>query len=304
MTSPSHLESRVRRGIAAAQVGLLTNAVLSLVKLLAGILGNSYALVADAVESGADVFSSIVVWRGLRIATREADEDYPFGYAKAESLAAAVVALMLLGAAAGIAIQACREIIAPHHAPAPFTLVVLIGVVMVKEILFRRVFAVAEEIESRAIQSDAWHHRSDAITSAAAAVGIGIALWGGPGWEGADDWAALFASAVIAWNGVTMLRPAIADLMDRAADREVIEKIDLAARSVAGVETTEKLLVRRAGMGCFVGIHVQADPNLSLHEAHILGGKVKSAILLAVPTVLGVLVHMEPYEPYEPYEME
>ncbi len=299
MTSPSHLESRVRRGIAAAQVGLLTNAVLSLVKLLAGIIGNSYALVADAVESGADVFSSIVVWRGLRIATREADEDYPFGYAKAESLAAAVVALMLLGAAAGIAIQACREIIAPHHAPAPFTLVVLIGVVMVKEILFRRVFAVAEEIESRAIQSDAWHHRSDAITSAAAAVGIGIALWGGPGWEGADDWAALFASAVIAWNGVTMLRPAIADLMDRAADREVIEKIDLAARSVAGVETTEKLLVRRAGMGCFVGIHVQADPNLSLHEAHILGGKVKSAILLAVPTVLGVLVHMEPYEPYE-----
>lgn len=297
MTSPSHLESRVRRGIAAAQVGLLTNAVLSLVKLLAGILGNSYALVADAVESGADVFSSIVVWRGLRIATREADEDYPFGYAKAESLAAAVVALMLLGAAAGIAIQACREIIAPHHAPAPFTLVVLIGVVMVKEILFRRVFAVAEEIESRAIQSDAWHHRSDAITSAAAAVGIGIALWGGPGWEGADDWAALFASAVIAWNGVTMLRPAIADLMDRAADREVIEKIDLAARSVAGVETTEKLLVRRAGMGCFVGIHVQADPNLSLHEAHILGGKVKSAILLAVPTVLGVLVHMEPFEP-------
>lgn len=291
------LEDRAQRAIRAAQAGLLTNAVLSLVKLIAGIAGNSYALVADAIESGADVFSSIIVWRGLRIATRRADDEFPFGYAKAETLSAAVVALMLLGAAVGIAIQACREIITPHHAPAPFTLAVLVGVVLVKETLFRRVFAVAEEVESRAVQSDAWHHRSDAITSAAAAVGIGVAVWGGPGWESADDWAALLASLVIAWNGIGLLRPAIGDLMDRAADREVVVRIEAAALAVDDVKAVEKLLARRAGMGYFVGIHVQADPELSLHEAHIIGGKVKTAILKAVPTVLGVLVHMEPYEP-------
>lgn len=295
----SHLESRARRGIRAAQAGLLANAVLSLVKLLAGILGNSYALVADAIESGADVFSSIVVWRGLRIASRQADEEFPYGYAKAETLSAAVVSLMLLGAAAGIAIQAVREILTPHHTPAPFTLIVLLGVVLVKEILFRRVFAVAEEVASRAVENDAWHHRSDAITSAAAAVGIAIALWGGRGWESADDWAALLAAGVIAWNGLAMLRPAIGDLMDRGAERDVVAAIETAACSVAGVAAVEKVLARRAGMVYFVGIHVQADPELSLHAAHILGGKVKSAILAAQPAVLDVLVHMEPYEPEE-----
>jgi cation diffusion facilitator family transporter len=293
---PGHLEHRAQRGIRAAQAGLLANAALSLVKLIAGILGNSYALIADAIESGADVFSSIVVWRGLRIATREADEEFPFGYVKAEPLSAAVVALMLLGAAVGIAIQAAREIVTPHHAPAPFTLAVLVVVVLVKEILFRRVFAVAEEVESQAVRGDAWHHRSDAITSAAAAIGIGVALWGGDGWASADDWAALFAAGVIAWNGLAILRPAILDLMDRAADAEVVAAIEKAALGVAGVLAVEKLLARRAGLGYFVGIHVQADPALSLHEAHIIGGKVKSAISAAVPAVLDVLVHMEPYE--------
>lgn len=293
---PATLASRARRGIRAAQAGLLANAALSLVKLIAGILGNSYALIADAIESGADVFSSIVVWRGLRIASREADEEFPFGYVKAEPLSAAVVALMLLGAAVGIAIQAAREIVTPHHAPAPFTLAVLVAVVLVKEILFRRVFAVAEEVESQAVRGDAWHHRSDAITSAAAAVGIGIALWGGDEWASADDWAALLASVVIAWNGVAILRPAILDLMDRAADAEVVTAIEKAALGVAGVLAVEKLLARRAGLGYFVGIHVQADPALSLHDAHIIGGKVKSAIRAAQPAVLDVLVHMEPYE--------
>lgn len=296
-TGRANLEARARQGIRAAQAGLLANAVLSLVKLLAGILGNSYALIADAVESGADVFSSIVVWRGLRIASREADDQFPYGYAKAESLSAAVVALMLLGASVGIAIQAAREIVTPHHAPAPFTLVVLILVVLFKEILFRRVFRVAEEIDSQAIESDAWHHRSDAITSAAAAIGIGIALWGGPGWESADDWAALLAAGVIAVNGYLILRPAIGDLMDRAADREVVERIEKAALAVPDVQAVEKLLARRAGMGYFVGIHVQADPQLSLHDAHIVAGKVKTAIRAAEPAVLDALVHMEPYEP-------
>jgi cation diffusion facilitator family transporter len=290
------IRERAERGARAARSGLLVNSGLALIKLLAGVLGNSYALVADAVESLADVFSSFIVWSGLRISIRSADEQYPFGYGKAEALAAVVVGLMLLGAAGGISIEAVREIRMPHHSPAPFTLVVLLAVIAVKEILFRRVFKVGAEVESTAVKGDAWHHRSDALTSAAAAIGIGVALAGGPQWASADDWAALAAAAVILFNGVRILRPAVGDLMDRSPESEVVERIAAAAVSVAGVAATEKLKVRRAGLGLFVDIHVQADPAMSLHDAHVLSGKVKGAIQAAVPTVLGVLVHMEPFE--------
>jgi cation diffusion facilitator family transporter len=280
----------------AALLGLLVNISLVIGKLLAGIAGHSYALIADAIESSTDIFSSLVVWGGLRVATRPADDDYPYGYGRAESLAAAVVSFMLLGAALGIAVAAVGEIITPHHMPAPFTLAVIVIVVSIKELLFRRVIRVGVEIGSTAVKADAWHHRSDAITSAAAFVGISIALWGGPGWESADDWASLVAAVVIAWNGLRLLRPAIQDLMDRMPEKPVIDQIESAARSVAGVRAIEKLRVRRLGAEYLVDLHVQADPALSLRDAHILSGKVKGGIRAAVPRVVSVLIHMEPYE--------
>lgn len=286
----------MNHGIRLVRTGLLVNGSLALIKLLAGILGHSYALVADAVESTADIFSSLVVWSGLRIASRDADERYPFGYGKAESVSSAIVGLMLVGAALGIAIEAVREILTPHHAPAPFTLMVLVVVVAIKETLFRKVFRRAEEMGSQVIAADAWHHRSDAITSAAAFVGIGIALIGGPGWEPADDWAALLAAGIILSNGVRIIRPALADLMDQSPAETVFRDIESAARGVEGVLATEKLRVRRSGPRYLLELHVQADPGLSLHEAHILSGKVKSAIRAAVPRVDTVLVHMEPFE--------
>ncbi|MFL5575338.1 MAG: cation diffusion facilitator family transporter [Gemmatimonadaceae bacterium] len=287
------------RGIRSAQTGVLVNTALAVTKLVAGLVGNTYALVADAVESTADIFSSLVVWGGLRVASRDPNEEYPFGYGKAESLAAAVVALMLLGAAAGIAVEASREIRTPHHTPAPWTLAVLVAVMLIKFVLSRRVRAVGSEIGSTAVKADAWHHMSDAITSAAAFVGISIALWGGPGWESADDWAALLASAVIAFNGVAMIRPALYDLMDRMPGAEVVEPVRWAAERVPGVMAVEKLSVRKAGMVHHVDIHVQADPRMPLDEAHRLSGMVKSSIRAAVPQVRGVLVHMEPFEDRE-----
>lgn len=295
MTEPVH------RGIRSAQFGMLVNAGLAAIKLVAGIVGNTYALVADAVESTADILSSLIVWAGLAIAARPADEDHPFGHGKAETLAAAVVALMLLAAAAGIAIQATREIRTPHLTPAPWTLAVLAAVVLVKYVLSRRVHAVGADIGSTAVTTDAWHHMSDAVTSAAAFVGIAIAVvahrvTGHPGWASADDWAALLASAVIAYNGLSMLRPALHDLMDRTPGEDVVGPVRRAAEGVPGVLATEQLAVRRTGMVYLVTIHVQADPSLSLHDAHILSGKVKGAIRAAVPRVQSVLVHMEPFE--------
>jgi cation diffusion facilitator family transporter len=284
------------RGIRSAQAGLLVNACLAVIKIITGVLGNSYALVADGIESTADIISSTIVWRGLRIAARDPDSDYPFGYGKAETLAAATVALMLIGAAIAISIEAVREIVTPHHTPAPFTLAVLVVVVLVKEVLFRKVYAVGTEVGSDAVRADAWHHRSDAITSGAAFIGISVAIGGGEGWESADDWAALVAAAVIAWNGKRLLRPAVAGLMDRSAEPEIRARILDIASAVDDVRAVEKVIVRRAGTDYFADLHVHADPAMSLRDAHVVSGKVKSAIRTRLPNVRGVLVHMEPSE--------
>lgn len=289
------MKNATRRSIRWAQAGLLTNAVLVVVKFVAGIVGHANALVADAVESSADIFSSLIVWMGLSVAARPADENHPYGHGKAESIAAAVVSLMLLGAAAGIATIAIREIRSPQHLPAPFTLFVAAGVIVIKEILYRRVSRVGKEVGSTAVTADAWHHRSDAISSLAAFIGISIALIGGRGWEAADDWAALVAAVVVAINGVRTLRPAIAGLMDEAPDRTLKERALDAASSVAGVRSVENLNVRSYGLGFYVDLHVKADATISLEAAHEIAAKVKYAILEAVPSVVSVLVHMEPH---------
>jgi cation diffusion facilitator family transporter len=289
-------EPRVRRGIRSAQVGLLTNAALAVVKIVAGIAGHSQALIADGIESSADVFSSLVVWSGLRISARSADDDYPFGYGKAEPLAALGVGLLLLVAAIAIAVESVHQIVTPHRAPRAFTLAVLVAVVLIKEVLFRRIARIGVDVGSTAVQADAWHHRSDAITSAAAFIGISVALIGGPGWESADDWAALLASVIIVYNAIGVIRPATHDLMDRMPGEELRSRVAAAATLVPGVCAIEKLKVRKAGMGYYVDLHVQADPAMPLHAAHVLSGMVKSAIRQAVPEVAGALIHMEPYE--------
>jgi cation diffusion facilitator family transporter len=289
------VNSGASRSIRWAQAGLLVNALLVLVKLIAGIVGHANALVADAIESSADIFSSLIVWMGLSIATRPADEDHPYGHGKAEFLSAAIVSLMLIGAAIGISIMAIREIVTPHHLPAPFTLFVAAGVIVLKEAMYRRVSRVGAEVGSTVIAADAWHHRADAISSLAAFIGISIALIGGTGWEAADDWAALAAAVVVSVNGVRTLRPAIAGLMDEAPDRAVKEKALQAALRVPGVRHVENLKVRGSGLGFFVDLHVQADPTMSLEEAHEIAATVKYTIREEIPSVVSVLVHMEPY---------
>jgi cation diffusion facilitator family transporter len=202
---------------------------------------------------------------------------------------------MLLGAAVGISILAIREIMTPHHLPAPFTLFVAAGVIIVKEILYRRVSRVGKEVGSTVVAADAWHHRADAISSLAAFIGISIALIGGHGWEAADDWAALVAAVVVAINGVRTLRPAISGLMDEAPDRSVKERAIRAASEIDGVRTVENLNVRASGLGFYIDLHVKADAAISLEAAHEIAAKVKYAILEEIPSVVGVLVHMEPY---------
>ena len=281
--------------VRAAQLGMLVNVALTAAKLVGGLVGHSYALIADAAESAFDLFGSLAVWTGVRIADRDATQEYPFGFGKAEALAGASVAMLLLIASVGIAVASVHEILTPHHAPAPWTLGVLAIVIVIKYYMTRRVQRIARSVGSTALAADAQHHRSDALTSIAAFVGISVALAGGAGWESADDWAALVAAGIIAWNGIALMRTAAADLMDRVAAPDVVTAIRTAATSVNDVRAVEKLAVRRAGRGYWVDIHVEADPAMSLEDAHIVSGKVKGAIRATTPQVLGVLVHMEPH---------
>jgi len=263
-------------------------------KLLAGIFGHSHALVADAVESLSDIFSSIIVWRALVVAEAPADEDHPYGHGKAEPLAAAVVSTLLMFAAGWIVITAVREVAHPHSAPAPFTLLVLLVAVVVKEFLFRFVLREAISVESSAVQTDAWHHRSDAITSLAAAVGISVALIGGKGYESADDVAAIVAAAIIAWNGWSLLRPALNELMDSAPAPEVIEGIRRIAVTIPGVDRVEKCMVRKMGYYFYVDMHVEVDPGMTVQSAHLISHEVKDKVREKFSRVRDVLVHIEP----------
>ena len=302
MTSPRDDADPVGRGVRAARLGLAANVVLVAIKISVGVVGHAYALVADGIESSADVLSSSVVWAGLRIADRPADDNHPFGHGKAESIAAAVVSLLLLAASVWIAGAAVHGIVTPHRLPAPYTLVVAAIVIIVKEALYRRVRRVADLVGSTSVRADAWHHRSDAISSAAAFLGISVALLGnryigGPHWESADDWAALVAAGIVAINGVRTLEAAVADLMDAAPEAALLERVTRAAADVPGVELIEKLKIRRSGLGYYVELHAQADPDMSLHDAHELSGKIKGAIRAVAPHARGVLVHMEPFHP-------
>jgi cation diffusion facilitator family transporter len=276
-----------------ALFGMIVNSIFAVAKIVGGLLGHAYVLIADGIESALDVGGSFVIWSGLKVAARPPDASHPYGHGKAEPIAAVIVAVGVLVAAVGLAIQSVREIFLPHHAPAPYTLVILIVVIVIKETLFRYVNRIGREVESTAVQTDAWHHRSDALTSAAAFVGISAALIGGERWQSADDWAALFACAVIAANGVRLLRPALYEIMD-TAPRKIIKSICSVASSVPGVIEVEKCRARKMGLDFYVDLHVGVNGKISVHEGHEIAHRVKNAIQKSDSRVADVLVHIEP----------
>lgn len=287
-----------------ATYSLLFNLILAIVKGVAGVLGNSLALVADAVESSLDVFGGLVLWGGLRIAAIPPDEDHPYGHGKAESLAAMVIAGGLLVAAVLIAFSSVRAMLVPHEPPAAYTLLVLVGVVVMKEGVFRYLSRKGGELHSSALQADAWHHRSDAITSVAAFVGISIALLGGDPWRTADEWAALLACGIIAWNGVRLMGPAINEIMDAAPDPAIEARVRAIALAQDNVTSLDTCLVRKMGLCFFVDIHVGVEDSLTVQEGHLIGHHVKDAICAAMPVVHDVLVHIEPASRHKVTEEE
>lgn len=276
-------------------LGIVVSVVLIFVKGIAGYLGHSYALIADATESGADILSSGLLWLGLRIALKEPDEEHPYGHGKAEPLAAIAVALFLVAAAIWIGYHSISFIDTPHALPEGFTLWVLLIVIAIKETLFKYVYNIGKKINSQAVKADAHHHRSDAITSVAAFIGISIALIGGKGYEGADDWAALIASGLILYNAFNIIRPALAEIMDAAPSNEIVEKVRELANSITLVKGVEKCYVRKMGFDYYVDIHIEVDGHLTVTDGHAIAHEVKNAILKSDLRVTDVLIHVEPY---------
>ena len=275
--------------------GIALNAALAVIKLAGGVFGHTYALIADAAESMLDILSSLLVWGGFRVAARPPDANHPYGHGKAEPLAGLAVATFVFLMAGWVAKEAIHEIVTPHQAPAWWTLLVLAGVIVTKTWFSRRMGVAGQRSGSTTLGIEAMHHWSDAMTSTAAFVGISIALWGGKGWETADDWAALFASVIIAFNGVAMFTKALGDVMDAAVPEKLESEIRSLALAVPGVHALDKVRVRKSGLSHLVDIQVRVDGNLSVRAGHDIAHAVKDALLASVAHgITDVSVHIEP----------
>jgi cation diffusion facilitator family transporter len=294
VSSKQRSQSISQTGARFALFGLIANVLLATAKIFAGAIGHAYVLIADGIESALDAGGSIVIWGGLTVAARPPDQTHPYGHGKAEPIAAIIVSVGVLAAAVGLAIQSVREIFLPHHAPAPWTLAVLIVTVAIKESLYRYTIRFGRKVESTAVKTDAWHHRMDAMTSIAAFIGISLALIGGKRWQSADDWAALVACALIAANGIRIARPAFYEIMDTAPGGKIVRSIRAVASSVPGVMEVEKCHARKMGLDYYVDLHVGVDGNISVHQGHQIAHRVKTAIKQSDSRVADVLVHVEP----------
>lgn len=282
------------KAIKATYLSILGNFFLALAKGFTGYFGNSYALIADAIESTTDVLSSALVLFGIKYSTKPADSNHPYGHGRAETLVTFAVVGFLVISATIIAYESIENIRTPHKTPEKFTLIVLAIIVIIKEVFYRIVSKKGTETNSSSLKADAWHHRSDALTSLMAFIGISIAIFMGPGYETADDWAALFASFFIVYNAYLIFRPALGEILDEHLYDDMIDDIRKVATTVEGVVDTEKCFVRKTGMTYLVDLHLTVDGNITVSEGHEIAHRLKDAIMEAIPEIADVLIHTEP----------
>ncbi len=284
-------DKRARHTIILSLIG---NVVLVFVKLITGIIGNSFALIADSIESAGDVFSSFIIYLGLRFSAKPSDKDHPFGHGKVEPIISFLVVLFLIISAGFIAFNAIQNLKSPQQMPKTYTLIVLAGIIIYKEAFFQFVRKKSKETSSTSLKADAWHHRSDAITSLAAFIGISLALLLGSGYEQLDDWAALVASIIIVVNAYFVFRPALGELLDEQKYDDLIDEIREVADDVDGVIDTEKCFIRKFGMRYVVDIHVRVSSELTVTEGHSIGHLVQSTLQDNFQQIEHVFTHVEP----------
>jgi cation diffusion facilitator family transporter len=280
--------------VKATYFSIIGNICLALVKGLAGFFGNSYALIADAIESTTDIFASLLVLFGIKYSNKPADENHPYGHGRAEPLITFIVVGFLITSATIIAYESIIHIGTPHELPKPWTLIVLGTIIIWKEYSFRLVMKRSTESNSSSLKADAWHHRSDAISSGIAFVGISLTFIFGKGFEKADDWAALIASVFIVYNAFLIFRPALGEIMDEHIHHDLIDEIRLHSLEVSGVIDTEKCWVRKTGMRYIVDLHVEVAGDISVFEGHEISHRLKDHLMEKIPTIADVLIHIEP----------
>jgi cation diffusion facilitator family transporter len=282
--------------IKATYFSIIGNTCLALIKGMAGFFGNSYALIADAIESTTDIFASFLVLFGIKYSNRPADKNHPYGHGRAEPLITFIVVGFLITSATIIAYESISNIQTAHDLPKPWTLLVLGAIIIWKEYSFRLVMRRSLETNSSSLKADAWHHRSDAITSVAAFIGISVALLLGKGYESADDWAALFASGFILFNAYLIFRPALGEIMDEHVYDGLIENIREVSHQVEGIIDTEKCFIRKAGMKYHVDLHAIVNATITVKEGHDLAHKLKDKLHKELPELGHVLIHVEPHK--------
>ena len=283
-----------QKAIKATYFSIIGNACLAIIKGLGGFFGNSYALIADAIESTADILASFLVLFGLKYTNRPADKNHPYGHGRAEPLITFIIVGFLITSATVIAYESFHNIFIPHALPKFWTLFILAPIIIWKEISFQLVMKTAKVTNSSSLKADAWHHRSDAITSITAFIGISIALYFGPGYESADDWAALFASAFILYNCYHIFRPALGEIMDEHLYDDLIDEIRTVSKTVHGVIDTEKCFIRKSGMKYHVDLHAIVDGNINVREGHDIAHLLKDTLREKIPNLGHVLIHVEP----------
>lgn len=288
------MNANEQKAVKTTYFSIAGNIVLALVKGLTGYFGNSYALIADAIESTSDIFSSLLVLFGIKYSTKPADKNHPYGHGRAEPLVTFLVVGILVASAIVIIYESIKNIRTPHQLPKPYTLIVLGIIILIKEIFYRFVTRRSKATHSTSLKADAWHHRSDAITSFAAFIGISIALIFGNGYETADDWAALIAAGIILYNAYLIFRPALGEIMDEHLYDDLIEEIRAIARQVDGVVDTEKCLVRKAGMQYHVDLHMTVKGDITVTKGHEIAHHLKDTLQRKLPQVAEVLIHVEP----------
>lgn len=278
-----------------AVFGLLINLLLGVVKLIGGILGSSFALISDAVNSLGDVFMSLVVVYALKVAQRPPDEEHPYGHTRAEAIAGSNVALLVIVSALLVGWEAIERINIQHNLPPVWTLWIAGANVLIKEGLYRWSIRIGKRTRSSVVIASAWDHRSDAFCSLAVLIGLSIVRWGGQSWIGADEVAALIVVGAIIWSASQLFRSSASELMDVQAHDELVTQIRQAAEAVPEVREIETLWVRKSGLEYFADIHIEVDDSLTVAEGHRIGHEVKDKLLERFPMLRDVLVHLEPY---------
>jgi len=294
MDNGKHYEAIVAKKV--TWTGMIVNIILSTFKFVAGILGHSQAMVADAVHSISDLITDVAVLIGIKFWASPADEDHPYGHERIESIVTAFIALALFAVGIGIAYNGIVTAFEPDiKSPEAIALIAAFVSIISKEWLYRWTVKKGIEIDSSSVVANAWHHRSDALSSIPALVAVALAI-AHPSLAFFDHIGAVVVAMFIVKVAFDILKPVVMELSDRGASKSQVDAIDLIAMKVNGVKEVHSIRSRRVGSGYFVDLHVLVDGNMSVQDGHDIARDVKHQLINKGPKVLDVIVHLEPYE--------